>query len=231
MNRQETLSKIKETLKTLMKFSDDITNEDMKKKEKFNNFDLTDGTKITSDDTKLDVGSTVYAMDDNNNQTPLEDGEYVLTDGTTITVKSGTVSEIADSDTEESEDEEMKKEDDKEDNDKEEDMKKVKMTEDGLPMEQPKEGEDKKDSPDVQSQISDLQAQIESILNILNKLGTAQNEVNEEMMSKIESFSKENGGQAIKLGKKEFNGFGTPKESLRDSLKEFRSLVKSGAKR
>ena len=204
MNK-DLINKIKDNLKSLMKFSEEI-----KEEKTFSNYDLTDGTKITSPSTDLEIGAEVYAIDDQGNQSPLDDGEYVLTDGRTINVEGNVVSVITDGSEEPTEDADKA----------EEDM--VKM-EDGLPEDHDAKSKDV-DTNDVASRLSDLENQIEDILNILKKLGDAQGDVNEQMMSKLEDFSKENGGEPIKPMKKGYSDYKPGKSDFMEEIREFNKL-------
>jgi hypothetical protein len=213
MDRKQALSKIKDTLKSLMAFSNEIKGEVEGKK--FGSFDLTDGTKITSPSTDLEVGSEVYAIDDNGNQTPLDDGEYVLTDGRTITVKANMVDAIAGGSTEDPTQEQAEGAEQV----AEGQQASVKM-EDGLPQEHPAEA-DGAAHDDIQSRLTDIEKQVEDILNIINKLGTTQEEVNEQMMSKIENLSEINGDKPIRTKKREFTDYKQGKSDFSEELREF----------
>jgi hypothetical protein len=202
MNKNDTLKKIKENLKYLIKFSTEL--------KEFSNFDLTDGTKITSPDSELAVGCEVYAIDDQNNQTPLNDGDYVLTDGRTISVANNVITAISDS----SEDPQ-----DETESPEEVDQEKQKMS-DGLPDDQPAEAAGA-DQSDIVARLTDLENKIEEILNIINKLGDTQGDVNEQMMSKIEEFSKSPGDKPIRSAKKESYIQAPMKSVLMDDLKDF----------
>lgn len=83
MTKSEIIQNIKDNLKTI--FSTEA---------KFGSFTLGDGTKITSVDIELKEGSEVYALDEQGNQTPLENGDYVLEDGTTISVADNKVTAV-----------------------------------------------------------------------------------------------------------------------------------------
>lgn len=207
MSNKYLINKIKDNLKSLMKFSEEI-----KDKKSFSNYDLTDGTKITSPSSDLEIGAEVYALDDQGNQTPLEDGEYVLNDGRTITVSGNSITEVADSSDAETKDPMEDSED--------ESM--VKM-EDGLPDTHESAAKEVP-SNDVSSRLTDLEKQIEDILNIIKKLGSTQGDVNEQMMSKLESFSKENGGQPIKTMKKDYAGYKSGKSDFMEEIREFNKL-------
>jgi len=206
MNKADTLKKIKENLKSLMKFSNEL------KEEGFGNFDLTDGTKITSPSADLEIGSEVYAIDDQGNQTPLDDGEYVLTDGRTITLKGNKIENIS------SGDDEMPEDDGDGDGDGDGEQE---MSDTGMPDDQQAEAGDKAHN-DIAARLSDLEKQIENILNILNKLGQSQGEVNEQMMNKINFLSNENGDKPIKTRKRASNTY-DPKNA---GLQEFREHLK-----
>lgn len=207
MDKSQKMKMIKDQLKSLIKFSSELKNSE------FSNFDLTDGTSITSTATDLEVGSEVYAVDDNGNQTPLDDGDYVLNDGRTITVAGNVITAIAGGDS---------TEDTPEDGaatadaaaPAEQDM------DAGLPDDHEADASGG-DSNDVASRLSDLEKQIEDILNILKKLGTTQGEVNEQMMSKMKSISNEPGDSPIRTNKRESNGYSYGKSDFSSDIKEF----------
>lgn len=216
MDNKEIMNKIKENLKSLIKFSSEL------KESKFSNFDLTDGTKITSPSTELAVDVEVYAIDDKGNQTPLDDGEYVLTDGRTITVKLNKITAIAESGAKEGE----KPEDKPADAPVEAEAQKM---EDGLPEDHPAESKDEP-SNDVESRLKDLEKQIEDILNIISKLGDSQTEVNEQMMHKLAKIADEPGDSPIKSGKKEYSG-DYSKTKISASIEELREYIKERQKK
>jgi hypothetical protein len=209
MNKQDTLNKIKENLKSLLKFSNSIKS--------FSNFDLTDGTMITSSDSELEIGSPVFGIDDAGNQTPLEDGQYVLTDGTTITVSNGIVESISGDENEEEDIEEDMKADDTATADTSSDTK---------PSDAASKVDDTKssDSSDVDSRLSDIEKSIEDILAILTKMGGAQSDVNEQMMNKLKSFSEENGAEPIKNTKKGSVNYKQGKTNFAEDIKEFMKI-------
>lgn len=208
MNKNDLLIKIKENLKSLMKFSGEL--------KEFSNYDLTDGTKITSPADDLEVGSEVYALDDKGNQTPLNDGDYVLNDGRTITVKGNLIESIA-GESPDTEDDQV---------DESVEAKKVEL-EEGLPEGHEAEAKDA-NTNDLAGAVADLQKQVEDILNILSQMGDAQKGVNEQMMSRVEKFASENGGKPIKNRKKEASGY-DPKaaasQEFREHLKMYQDLI------
>lgn len=205
MDREKTLSKIKESLKSLIKLSEEVKVEE----QKLGSFDLTDGTKITSPSTELEVGSEVYMLDDQGNQTPLQDGDYVLTDGRTITVKANVIEAIAEGGTEAPQEEV--------ETPAEGEMKKEESLGDGLPEDHMADAGEEP-SNDLESRIKDLESQIEDILNIIKKLGDSQVAVNEQMMSRIQNLSEEPGDKPIKHQKREY---GSELNSFSDELKEY----------
>ena len=147
-------------------------------------------------------------MDDKGNQTPLDNGDYVLTDGRTITVKDNSISNVSESESEEEgEDEKVEEEDSKQT---------VKM-EDGVPDDQKSEASEQEPN-DVAVRLEDLEKQIEDILAILKKLGSTQGEVNEQMMSKLKELSEENGAKPIKTIKK--GSIESDSEDIKSYLKE-----------
>jgi len=84
MNRQELIAMMKDKMKSLLKFADTS-----------NVFVTKDGQKIASSAPELSIDSEVFLLDGDGNQTPLEDGDYEMEDGTTITVTNGVVSAIS----------------------------------------------------------------------------------------------------------------------------------------
>ena len=62
--------------------------------QKFSDFVLSDGTKITTAANDLEIGAEIYAVDEMGNQTPLDNGSYVLNDGRTIEVEGNMVKTI-----------------------------------------------------------------------------------------------------------------------------------------
>lgn len=209
MNNDVLVNKIKDSLKSLLKFSSEL------KDEEFASFDLTDGTKITSTSKTLEVGSEVYAIDDQGNQTPLNDGDYVLTDGRTITVALNKITVITGGDTETPAEEAAPTE--------EVDQA---MT-DGLPDSHPADATGAPTN-DIEARLTDLEKQVQDILNIINKIGDAQGGINEQMMSKIKDLSDEPGEKAIKTTKK---GYSDYKKGSSDFYQEIKELINSKTKK
>jgi hypothetical protein len=215
MNKNEAMEKIKSTLKGLMKFSKEIGVET-----KMGTYELTDGTKITCEGDDLAVGEVVYQLDDQGNQTPLEAGTYVINDGRSITVdEKGSITELATA-------EDAPQEETETPADSLEQSKETKM-DDGLPE------DGTEDAPaadgDIESRVADLESQLAEVLTILNKLGDGQNEVNEQMMSKIVEISREPGDEPIRLQKKGYEAFDKSSSKLKkqnEAIQDLRDEIK-----
>ncbi len=87
MNKQEAILKIKETLKSLMKFESEVV------ENTFAEVLTQDGLKLSYDG-EFTTDAPIFVVDEQGNRTPCEDNEYVLQNGQTIVVKSGKISEI-----------------------------------------------------------------------------------------------------------------------------------------
>jgi uncharacterized protein YukE len=185
MDKNTLMSNIKLELKKLLTFA----------KEKFNNYTLSDGTNITCDKDNIEIGAQVHQIDDNGNQTTLDDGEYSIKDGITFTIKDGVVETVAGADKTQADVESPSEPNDATAAPQE--QSKTKMTDDGQPEGQVEgDGEpdgDGAEPQDMEARLSDLEAKIEEIMNVLSQTTNKQNSVNEQMMGKLEkTFSKIN---------------------------------------
>lgn len=209
MDKKDFFEKARVLIKELVQFSSEIK----AKKECMGAFDCEDGTKMESPDAELKVGSEVFNVDENGNQTPVEDGEKVLADGSKIVIKDGKVEAITA--VEEKPQEEVKSPVESE----MVEVPEVEVPEVEDPAEEEKEVE-KEDEMDLR--VSKIEKKIEEILDIVSRIGEKQGKVNEQMLSKLEEFSEENGGEPIKKTKKEYidytPGKGIFKEELKDLL-------------
>jgi hypothetical protein len=88
MTREEAMNKIKETIKSLMTFSETT-------EVKMTEVTGKDQTKFVTPAEKIEVGVEIYKLDDTGTQIPVEDGVYDLEDGTSITVGGGIVTEVS----------------------------------------------------------------------------------------------------------------------------------------
>ena len=206
MTKNDALANIRESLKNLLKFSKEVS--------KFGTMELTDGTKITTTGEDIEVGNEVYQLDDMGNQTPLSDGDYVLNDGRTFTVSGNVISNIAEGDGVDPENP----------TETPTDVNNSKM-DSNLP-EGHDEGSGQQPSSDVNSRLDDLEKAIDDIKSLLEKLTQVQNGVNEQMMSKIEMFSKEPGAKPIKSVKKETFSYDKKNEKV-EKLDELFDFVKN----
>jgi hypothetical protein len=198
MNRNETIASIKESLKKLFSATEDV---------KCSSFVLSDGTKITSTASDLAIGVEVYAIDDMGNQTPMDDGDYVLNDGRTITVEGNKISNIAG---------ETSTEDESPVSDASPKMEKM---DDGMAEKPSGEG-------DLATRVGDLESQIEEILNMLKSLTSSQTQANEQMMSKIKMVADEPGDAAVKPTKKGYEEYNSKKVNQRKNMSEIEELRK-----
>jgi hypothetical protein len=195
MNRTETIKSIKESLKKLFSVEEKT----------FSDYVLSDGTKITSADADLQIGSQVYAVDDQGNQTPLDDGDYILGDGRTITVVGNAITEIAGVESTDAESP-------VEDADTSSDAPAMKM-DDNAPVAPA-------DEADLAQRVTDIEANIEEILTILQSLNTG----SEQMMSAISKIGDEPGEEKVKVIKKGYEEYNTKKVSQRKNMSEIEEL-------
>lgn len=178
MEKNTLIQDAREILKGLLSFE--------KQEVKLNDFTDANGLKITSPDDKLDVGSDVYGLDDQGNQIPLDNGEYNLTDGSTIVVMDGKVSEIkaeaAPKDGGETPVEDASVE--------------AAKAPDAPVDEAPAEAEkpaDAKEEAGVADRVAKLEELVATILDALDKLTSG----SQEMAEKVETFAKQPGAEPV----------------------------------
>lgn len=196
MNRNNSIREIKENLKKLLHFSTE---------QKFNNFTLTDGTNITTTSTDIEIGAEVYMLDEQGNQTPLDNGDYVLQDGRTFTIADNVVTDIKAPEGDGQKPEQTG--DSTTDAPKQEAPVKEAMDANGLPEghDPSVEGEtpaEESSEGDLSARVADLEKQLAEVLNILSKMGDSQNDLNEQMMSAIKTFGSEPGDKPVRNGKR-----------------------------
>jgi hypothetical protein len=194
MNKIETINSIKESLKKLFASED----------KKFNMYVLTDGSKITCTSEELEIGSEVYAIDELGNQSPLDNGDYVLNDGRTITIVDNKVTTIAGETSTEEESPISPVEAN------------VEMA-DGSP-------ETPSGESDLAKRVSDLEAQLEEVLSLMKQMSDAQTKTTEEMMSKISKFSEEPGAEPVKSVKKGFEEYNSKSINAKKNMSEIEEL-------
>jgi hypothetical protein len=210
MTKDEAILKIKDQLKKLVAFSttpnttsatpvaDDTTNV-----KAFTNIKLKDGSEISIlDGTELNVGTEIYTIDKDGNQTPCEDGSYDLEDGRTIVVTGGVVETIGDTtpaDQTESTDE--------------------------TPENPAQLSADAGETPEAEAaeadRITALENQVAQILEILQGMSNMQ----EQVMSKVKEIGEEPAVESIKLGKTISTNLSSMKSEM-DELKSIKSKMK-----
>lgn len=201
MDKQKLFSETNEILKRLLRFTEE---------KKFNNFTLTDGTNITISSPDLEIGAEVYMIDELGNQTPLDNGDYVLQDGRTFTVADNCITDIK---SPEGDGTDVESKGDTTTDAVE--AEKQEMDANGLPEghdkkeEEVKEGEEVVEDADkdMSKRLEDLEKAVAEIMNLLNKMGDTQNDVNEQMMSKIESFGSEPGDKPVRTQKRGYETY------------------------
>jgi len=203
MNKNETINSIKESLKKL--FATDM---------KCSEFVLTDGKKITSMANDLAIGVEVYAVDELGNQTPLDNGDYVLQDGRTITVVDNGITTISGEMSTEAESPVSNADVEQE------------MT-DGMVEPASEEG-------DMAQRVADLEAQLVEVLNLLKQMSEAQMKSQDQMMSKIKTIANEPGDEKVQVSKVGYNEYSTKNVNAKrnmSEIEELRSLISNKNKR
>lgn len=214
MKRDIAIKQIRENLKKLLRFAD----------EKFGTLVLSDGTNISVSGSDLEIGSEVFMLDDLGNQTPCENGDYVLQDGRTFTVTDGKISDIKATEAEPEKPESGDTTTDKP----------TTMGTDGLPegheegqTEEEKPAKDEQLDGDVASRVEKLETTVAEILNILSKMGDSQNELNEQMMSAIKKYGEGPGDEPVKFGRKGNQPYEQTKKIIKDeTFNELKEMMK-----
>lgn len=216
MNKENAIKQIRENLKRLLRFAD----------EKFGTLVLSDGTNISISSQELEIGAEVFMLDDLGNQTPCDNGDYVLQDGRTFTVTDGKISDIKQ--TEAGEEKPASGDTTTE--------KPETMASEGLPEghEVAKEEEEpiaEEMDDQIGMRVGALEKSVAEILNILSKMGDSQNELNEQMMASIKKFGAEPGDEPIKSVKKGFDIYGSKKAvQTQEAFNELKQLMKQRRK-
>lgn len=186
MNRDEAMASLKKTINILLGKTEEA-------EVKLTDVKTKDGKTISSPADKLDIGVEVYTVDDQGNQIPAEDGEYVLEDGTNVTILGGVVTEIEAASEEAVEDAELSDEDKKkaEDDAKaKEEADKKKKEEDAAADSSGKVDE----NPDTEARISKLEKEVADLIAMIQSV--SQN--SQTLQSKVEEFASQPGAEAIK---------------------------------
>lgn len=136
MNRDEAMNALRKSINILL-------GKQEVKETKLMDVQTKDGKTLTTPAEKLEIGAVLYGIDENGEQIPAVDGSYELEDGTTIELKDGIVTEIADA-LEESTEEEM--------------------------AEEPKAEEAPKEDGDTESRISKLESEVAELMSMLKTM-------------------------------------------------------------
>lgn len=190
MEKNEAIFKIKDQLKKLMSFSEEVVKETFEVK--YESMKLKDGSEIViPDGSSLEPGVDVFTMDADGNQIPCEDNTYELENGQTIVVVGGKVESVSDMTTGEDTPENPA-------NTTPEAMAAPAMG--GSAAEAAKEGETPEEEGvenSVEERVASLESQIAQILELLQGMSNAQ----EMAMSKIIEISEAPAEKSIKVGK------------------------------
>jgi hypothetical protein len=213
MTKEESISKIKETLKRLMSFSDT---------KKFEDVETADGTKLQVEGgTDLAVGVAIYKLDDQGTQTPCEDGTYELKDGRTIVVKGGLIDSLSDSS-------ENPKEDATDSPTEDASTAPTAASKMAAPAAATPATETPADAGadgDVVSRIDALEQQIAQILEILQGMAN----MNEQTMSKVNEFAASPAEESIRTKKVEANVWEKSKATYnknKNEIDELKTIMK-----
>ena len=202
MKKENSIQEIKNTLSKLLRLSKEV---------KCGTLILTDGTNVSISSEELEIGAEVYMLDDLGNQTPCNDGDYVLQDGRTFTVVEGKISEIKGI-TE----------------DKPEDGDTTTAVAETLTADLPEAEAETEDGAgvdgDLMKRVADLETKLADVLDLISKMGAGQNEMNEQLMSKIKKFGSEAGDEPVKMGKKGYTEYSSENSTKKQKDENFREL-------
>jgi len=220
MNKGEQIYQIKQALKKLFSLTDGATVESDTEMEKkmFNDYELEGGGKMTCSSDTLEVGSDVFGINLEGNQYPLDNGDYKLTDGRTVSVEDNKVKSISEpAMVEESPVSSA-------------DLEKVEMEE--MPVGEESievEVEDAEVMPSADERISKLEEVISKLMITIDEISKAHS----EMMGNMKKFSQEPGAEPIVMEK----GIGSsvdPKEFSKrknvSEIEEIREIIKKNRK-
>jgi hypothetical protein len=224
MNKGEEIYQIKQALKKLFSLTEEKVKSDTEmEKKSFTDFEVEDGTKLTTPGAMLEVGGDVFGINLDGNQFPLNNGDYKLTDGRVVTVEDNKVKSI--SEPAENEVSPVTSAD----------LGKTKMEEEGEVIVEEK---DKEEEMEVEIEVGegngegngeDRMAKIEeTIAKILVAIDEIQ-KAHSEMMGNMKKFSEEPAAASIKMSKgissatdpKEFN-----KRKKISEIEELREIIK-----
>ena len=221
MNKGEQIYQIKQALKKLFSLTEEKINEDTEmEKKKFTDFEVEDGTKLTTPGENLEVGADIFGINLDGNQFPLNNGDYKLTDGRVVSVEDNKIKSIS---------EPAMIEESPVTN---ADLEKVKMQEEGEVIVEEKDKEEEMQEgeiPSMEDRLARCEMSIAEMMDMLSEI----KEAHEEMMGNMKKFSTEPATESIKMSK----GIGStidPKEFEKrkkvSEIEELRELIKQNKK-
>lgn len=207
MNRNEMFNKLKMEFKKLMFASNSTT------------LETQDGKSIIVLAEDIAVGVEVYLLDSDNTQKPLDNGDYKLTDGRTISVADNKVTNIS-----APEGEKAPKTDGSTDKGAAP-VADTKMA-DGMPDGQTNSdganADDVAADGEMEARVSALEEQMTKLMTMLEGSMASQTKMyalNTELSKKIKVLEKQPDGQPIKLGKKMIS------DKSSDDIEEIREMI------
>jgi hypothetical protein len=169
LSKENAMLELQNSFKKLLEFS----------KVKFEDVPLKDGSKLAIEDgSTIDIGCPIYRLDDKGNQVAVDDGDYILQDGRTVTIEGGLVKVLAGPDKTTS-DVETPQSDASNTNVDKETMDAATAPQDKAP-DAPTE-----DGGDLASRVSQLETTLEQIMEMLQGMMNSQ----EQNMKKVSEFS------------------------------------------
>lgn len=219
MNNGEKIFQIKQALKNLFSLTEDKIKEDTEMEKKmFSDFEVEDGTKLTSPSETLEVGADVFGINLEGNQYPLDNGDYKLTDGRVVSVEDNKIKSVSEpAMIEESPVTSA-------------DLGKVEMEEMPIGEESIEiEVEDEESKSISEERIAKIEEILGKVLMAIDSI----NKTHEEMMGNMKKFSEEPATESIKM-EKGISSVVDPKEfSKRKNIaeiEELRGLIKQSRK-
>jgi hypothetical protein len=217
MNKGEQIFQIKQALKKLFSLTEEKVQSDTEMEKKmFTDFEVEDGTRLTTPSETLEVGADIFGINLDGNQFPLDNGDYKLTDGRVVSVEDNKIKSISEPAMAE------------ESPVSSADLEKVVMEE--MPIgEIEVEVEDAEVTPINEERIAKIEEILGKVLMAIDSI----NKAHEEMMGNMKKFSEEPATESIKMER----GVGSPADPKEFSkrknmaeLDELRNLIKQSRK-